>query len=228
MTHQLIDKGRIYFYLVLLLVLLSIHNKNTINAISNFFKITNITLEGNIDEDLKKDLKLSLDQFYNLSIFSVRLENISDTLNNYSIVSEYKVKKIFPSVIKIELSKTKILAYFFEDNQKTYIGENGKKIVKISKVLDELPLIIGDVDIEKFLNLKRILIQSGFKLDDFNKFYFFKSNRWDLVYKDNLIIKLPEKNLVTSINLFKQIIENQNISDLNIIDLRIKNKFILL
>ena len=74
------------------------------------------------------------------------MENINDTLNNYSIVSEYKVKKIFPSVIKIELSKTKILAYFFEDNQKTYIGENGKKIVKIIKVLDELPLIIGDVD----------------------------------------------------------------------------------
>ena len=39
MTHQLIDKGRIYFYLVLLLVLLSIHNKNTINAISNFLKL---------------------------------------------------------------------------------------------------------------------------------------------------------------------------------------------
>ena len=89
-------------------------------------------------------------------------------------------------------------------------------------------MIIGEVDIEKFLNLKRILIQSGFKLDDFNKFYFFKSNRWDLVYKDNLIIKLPEKNLNTSINLFKQIIENQNRGDLNIIDLRIKNKFILL
>ena len=228
MTLRLIDKRRIYFYLILLLVLLSIHNKNTINAISNFFKINTITLEGNIDEDLQKDLKLALDEFYNLSIFSVRLKNINDILNNYSIISEYKVRKQFPSIIQIELSKTRILAYFFEDNQKTFIGENGKKILKINKISGELPLIIGEVDIEKFLNLKRILIQNGFKLNDFNKFYFFKSNRWDLVYKDNIIIKLPEKNLVTSINLFKQIIENQNISDLNIIDLRIKNKFILL
>ena len=36
--------------------------------------------------------------------------------------------KEYPSVIKIDLKKTNILAYYFDNNQKTFLGENGKKI----------------------------------------------------------------------------------------------------
>ena len=85
---------------------------------------------------------------------------------------------------------------------------------------------MGEVDIQKFLNLKKILNKQGFNLNDFDKFYYFKSNRWDLIYKDKLLLKLPDRNLEFSINLFKQIIENHDINDLNVIDLRIENKII--
>ena len=74
--------------------------------------------------------------------------------------------------------------------------------------------------------LKKIINVQGLNLNDFDKFYYFKSNRWDLIYKDKLLLKLPDRNLEFSINLFKQIIENHDINDLNIIDLRIKNKII--
>ena len=38
MMLQLIDRRKIYFYLVLLLILLSTHNLNSINYINDFFK----------------------------------------------------------------------------------------------------------------------------------------------------------------------------------------------
>ena len=66
-----------------------------------------------------------------------------------------------------------------------------------------------------------------FKLRDFNHFYFFKSKRWDLVYKDKITIKLPINDLNNSIILLKQIFEKSNLNEIKIIDLRLKNKIII-
>jgi len=75
--------------------------------------------------------------------------------------------------------------------------------------------------------LKKKLINNGFKLNDFEKFYFFKSDRWDLLFKNKITVKLPIDNLDISLNLLKEIIENSNLNDVKIIDLRIKKRVIL-
>ena len=227
MTLQLIDKKRIYFYLTLLLILVSAHNINSINELNNIFKINKIELTSDLDNKLNKDILLNLNKFYNYNIFTLNLDEISKALEKYNIISEYNLKKKYPSILSIHLKKTKILAYYFQNDQKIFIGENGKKIKLKEDGNLNLPLIVGDVDIEKFLKLKKILNMHGFTLGDFEKFYFFKSNRWDLIYNKKIIVKLPNKDLEFSINLFKEIIESKNIENLKIIDLRIKNKIIL-
>ena len=88
-------------------------------------------------------------------------------------------------------------------------------------------MIVGQVDIKKFLYLKKKLINNGFELNDFEKFYFFKSNRWDLLLKNKIIVKLPIDNLDISLSLLKNIIESSNLNDVRIIDLRIKKRVIL-
>ncbi len=228
MMLQLIDRGKIYLYLVLLLILFSIHNVNSTNSINNFFKIKKIILKSSIEENINQEISASLDQFYNFNIFSINPIEIKTILDNFNIISEYKIKKEYPSVIKIELKETNILAYYFYDNQKTYLGENGKAIKNKQFVKDDLPLIVGQVDIEKFLDLKKKLINNVFKLNDFAKFYFFKSNRWNLLFKNKIIVKLPIDNLDISLSLLKNIIENSNLNNVKIIDLRIKKRVILL
>ena len=227
MMLRLIDRSKIYVYLALLLILLSVHNLNSINFINNFFKIKKIIVNNDIGENFNKEILASLNKFYNLNIFSLNSDEIRNVLDNFSIISEYKIKKEFPSVIKIDLKKTNILAYYFDNNQKTFLGENGKKITNKKYTNNDLPLIVGDVDIKKFLELKKNLINNGFKLNDFDKFYFFKSNRWDLLYKNKITIKLPNEGLNFSINLLKDIIQNSNVNNIKIIDLRIKNRVIL-
>jgi len=226
--HRLIDRGKIYFYLVLLLILLSIHNLNLVNNINNFFKIKKIILISNIEEALNQEISNSLDKYYSRNIFSLDSGDIKTILDKFNIISEYKIKKEYPSVIKINLIETKILAYYLENNQKIYVGENGKKIRKKQIVSNNLPIIEGEVDIEKFLKLKKELISNGFKLNDFIVFYFNKSNRWDLVYNNQIIVKLPIDEINYSISLFKDIIESSNIDKIKIIDLRIKNRIVLL
>ena len=128
MTLQLIDKRKIYFYSFLLLILLSIHNTNSLNFINNFFKIKKIEVIGNIDQKLNSDISLSLDKFYNINIFSLDVNDIKSELDIFAKLSEYNIKKEYPSSINIKLKETNFLAYFFDNNQKYFVGENGKKI----------------------------------------------------------------------------------------------------
>ncbi len=227
MMPQQIDKGKIYLYFILLFILLSVHNVNSTNSISNYFKIKKIEITSNTNENLNNKILLSLNSFYNSNIFALKSNDIKVFLDKFNIISEYKVKKIYPSIIKIELKETNILAYFFDNNEKIFIGENGKKIKEIKFSKDNLPLIVGKVKIENFLTLRKYIIDNGFNFNDFNTFYFYKSYRWDLVYKNKLTIKLPTDNPGYSINLLKKIIDTKNIKDLKIIDLRIKNRIIL-
>ncbi len=227
MMLQLIDRGKIYLYLILLLILFSIHNINSTNSINNFFKVKKIILKSSIEDGINQEISASLDQFYNFNIFSIDPTEIRAILDNFNIISEYKIKKEYPSVIKIELKETNILAYYFHDNKKTYLGENGKIIKNKQIVKDDLPLIVGQVNIKKFLDLKKNLIKNGFKLNDFTEFYFFKSNRWDLLFKNKIIIKLPIDDLDETLSLLKDIIQNSNLNDVKIIDLRIKKSVIL-
>jgi len=44
--RQLIDKSKIYLYIFLLLILLSLHNINLISNIDNYFKIDKINIIG--------------------------------------------------------------------------------------------------------------------------------------------------------------------------------------
>ena len=227
MMLRLIDRSKIYFYLALLLVLLSTHNLNSINSANEYFKVKKIVLKGNIEENLNREISTSLDKFYNYNIFLINSEEIKNILNNFNIISEYKIKKEYPSVIRIDLKKTNIVAYYYDKNQKIYIGNNGKKIKKNNLKSKDLPSIEGQVDIKKFLELKKKLINKGFKLNDFSKFYFFKSNRWNLLFKNEILVKLSADDIEFSLKLLKDIIQSSNISDIKVIDLRIRNRVIL-
>tara|TARA_B100001123_G_scaffold433503_1_gene558343 strand:- start:692 stop:1378 length:687 start_codon:yes stop_codon:yes gene_type:complete len=227
MMLRLIDRSKIYFYLALLLVLLSTHNLNSINSANEYFKVKKIVLKGNIEENLNREISTSLDKFYNYNIFSINSEEIKNILSNFNIISEYKIKKEYPSVIRIDLKKTNIVAYYYDKNQKIYIGNNGKKIKKNNLKSKDLPSIEGQVDIKKFLELKKNLINKGFKLNDFSKFYFFKSNRWDLLLKNEILVKLSADDIEFSLKLLKDIIQSSNINDIKVIDLRIRNRVIL-
>ena len=127
MMPRLIDKGKIYFYILLLLVLLSMHNKNSINYMSNLFKVQKIKINSDLDENSNKEIINSLNKFYNNNILLINEKDIKETLDSFNLISEYNVKKEYPSSISLNLKKTNLLASFIENNQLIYLGENGKK-----------------------------------------------------------------------------------------------------
>ena len=224
---QLIDRSKLYFYLALLIILLSLHNTKSIIFVENYFKIKEFDLTGDVDKKTILTISKSLEEFYDYNIFLLNSDEVKNTLENFNIINHYRVKKEYPSKIKIEFKETNILAYYIKDNKKIYIGENGKKITKVKVENDNIPLIVGTIDIKKFLELKKLLINKRFHWEDFTTFYSYNSNRWDLIYKDQVTIKLPMNNLDDSLNLLKKIINKQDVIIFKIIDLRLKDRVIL-
>ena len=72
MTPQLIDKGKIYFYFCLLILLLSIHNLNSSSLIKNFFQIKKIILKSDIQENLNNEISIALEKIYNKNVFLIK------------------------------------------------------------------------------------------------------------------------------------------------------------
>ena len=56
---------------------------------------------------------------------------------------------------------------------------------------------------------------------------YFNINRWDVVLKDDKVVKLPTKNYENSLAKFLSIYKKNNFSNFKVFDFRIKGQLIL-
>jgi len=108
------------------------------------------------------------------------------------------------------------------------LGKNGKFInsnqISLKK---KIPIVFGEFNINEFLNLYEILKNYQIKTLSIDKYFYFKNKRWDLVFSDGVILKLPTKNYEDSIKIYKKLLINNILKNIKVIDLRIKNQIIL-
>ena len=222
--HLLIGKrNKVIFYLLLLFILSTTSTKFTKNSNSYSYTINQINIEGLSSID---NLKI-FDQLNNLlykNILLVRQEEILKVINNYNIIEEYNIKKIYPSTIDINIKPTKFVARL-SSNEKL-VGANGK-LIEDKENSSSLPYIFGKFNSEYFLIFKKDIAQSKFTFTKFKTLYFFPSNRWDILTNDNILIKLPQNNILESLNLAYKIISSNDFKDKNLIDLRVNNHLII-
>lgn len=220
MMHQNKSK-KILVYFFLLFVVGSINNK-TFSEVK-FFQIKNINITG-LAEVENETLLLNLNNIFFKNILLINKNEISKVIEKNTLVEKYTILKKYPSTLNVRIEKTKFFAKINKNNKIFYIGSNGKLIKNDIKY--ELPFIFGNPDINEFLTFKKIIDNSKINYEEIKNLYYFQSNRWDIELNDNLIIKLPKKNLENSLNIAFDIFKNDNFNKLRQIDLRIKNQII--
>ena len=227
MMPQSINKKKIYFYLLILLFLSSTFNFNIISKFNNLNLISHISIVG-LSEKEKNLLQRNLEIFKNKNIFFVRKEEVLEILKKNSFLGSYNIAKVFPSKILVNVKKTEFVGITILDGVKFYIGKNGK-LTEVSLVEREynLPQVFGKFNVTKFLNLQEILNSNGFNLNEIKKYYYYKSNRWDIESNDDLILMLPSENLEIALKNYHTLLKTNKIIENNLIDLRLKNKIIL-
>ena len=89
-----------------------------------------------------------------------------------------------------------------------------------------MPIVFTDKHYEKFVDLRKIIDETNFNLNEIESFYYFKLGRWDLKTKKGIIIKLPSKNLKDAIIRANAMINDKKLSKFNLLDMRINNYII--
>ena len=224
--HQLKDKKyKITIYLIFFLIL-STNSGKYLEKENFFFKNNKIKVDVkglSVGENL--EILNELNDIQSQSIFDVDKEEIKKIIEKYNIIEEYNIKKIYPSIIKINIKPTKFIARI-SDKQQLLVGSNGK-LIKKKEYDKELPYIFGEFKAKDFLIFKENVERSQFSFSEFKKLYFFPLNRWDILTKGDILIKLPQENLFKSLNLAHKIISKDHLKKKNFIDLRVENQLII-
>ena len=222
--HQLIDKqNKIIIYLLLLFTLSTTTGKFLENQKNYSSTINQINIQG-LSKINNSKIYNDLNNLFHKNIFSVSRKEIQRTINKYNIIEEYNVKKIYPSKIDINIKQTKFVARLSINDQ--LVGANGK-LIDDKDNSEILPYIFGKFNSQNFLSFKKNIEQSKFTFKEFKTLFFFPSNRWDILTNNNILIKLPQKNFLESLNLAYKIISSNELKKKKIIDLRVNNHLII-
>ena len=226
---QLTDKKiKLFFYLILFILLSTQIAKNHNISKSSTIKSNHIEVFGLSNENNLKVLK-SLNSLSFQNIFFINQSNFYKILKENNLIESFYIKKFYPNVIKINIKQTDFLAITTKKNKKFYIGSNGK-LIPVGDVKDfnkKLPFVFSKSNYADFVNLKKIIDKSKFVFEEIESFYYFPSNRWDLKTNSGLLIKLPEKNILESLQFAYLIEKNRKFKNNKIIDLRISNRIIV-
>ena len=215
-------KNKIIFYFFLLFLVSSINNFH-LNSL-NLEKIKNINISGLEYKD-KQIILNEINKLYLENIFSLNENELKNIFNSNTIIEKYRIFKIYPSTLSINIKKTDFLAKIKKEEKIFLIGSNGK-LSNLNLSNKKLPYIFGKPDIKEFLNFKKIIDDSKISYHQIENIYYFQSGRWDLEFENNILLKLPKKNIKTSLNNFFEFINYNNFLDNKIIDMRIENQII--
>ena len=214
----------IYIYIILFILITSINNKNLNNKefFSNklIFKINGLSYNEN--QKLIKDL----DDINKDNIFKLDEKKLLEKITKNNLVSSFLAKKNYPNKIEITINKANYVGKIYRNNKLSLIGSNGKLINQDVNKITGLPYFYGNFKKEEFLKFLIVINKVGLETKDISSFYFFPSGRWDIKFRDGLLLKLPNKDLVNTLSKFLLLKNDQNFINSRIIDLRINNRIV--
>ena len=221
-------KNKIFFFIFLLVFFSSINNKLFLEKKHSILKINEIKINGLNDEE-KIKLTREFKAIFLENIFLISQKNFTNILNKNNLIQSFSVKKKYPNSILINIKKANFLAITNINNKKylvatpapfpPYDSTNNRK--------QNLPFIFGKVDYSDFIYFKKIVDKSEFNYENITSLYHFPNNRWDIKTKNDILIKLPEKNFLNALNFANKIIYNNKFNSNKVIDLRISNHMII-
>jgi len=207
--------------LLILLTTITLNPKITVSK----FNLKKINIENNFLLS-KKDIKKLLIPIYDTNLIILRNKEIENLLTKNSLIESFNIKKKYPNALKIKIFEKKPIAILQNKKKKFYLSEK-IDLIEFKDLPDyqNLPYIFGNKDeFEIFYNN---LIEINFPFNQIKKYTLYETNRWDLLTKNNNMIKLPSKNYMESLKNYLNLQNKNDFRKYKIFDYRINNQLIL-
>ena len=216
---------RIYFLIFIFLIFSTYNTKYKKENLSIFFPVREIIIEDYAATNVN-ELRTDLNFLKNSSLIFLNDKKILEVVKKHDFISNIKLKKQYPNTLRLKIIEKIPIATQIVDRKKFYITRVNEKINFIDlKIYEDLPSIFGaHRNLNNFYNN---LEKNNFQIDQIKSFYYFEVDRWDIVLKNEKIIKLPEKNYITLLPRINLMLQDSNLIKYKVYDFRIKDQLIL-
>ena len=160
------------------------------------------------------------------NIFKLDEKKLFEKITENNSVLNFLAKKNYPNKIDIKINRATYVGKIYINERLSLIGSNGKLINYDVNKMKDLPYFYGNFKREDFLEFLTVINKVGLETKDISTFYFFPSGRWDIKFRDGLLLKLPNKDLMNTLSKVLLLKNDQNFTNSKLIDLRIKNRII--
>ena len=215
----------LWFFLLIFLTTYNYHGKK--KSFPNFFFIKQIEIVG-VKNSNKEELETRLDKIRGKNIILLSEKNFNEVIKDMNFINYLKIKKIYPKKIKVTvIEDLPIGTYLNDSGERHLLLENNKIIKDYNYESGNLPQVYGEGALEKFSDFYSSFQKTGLDLKLVKQFNYYDINRWDLLLKDEKLIKLPPENYKESIVKFLEIYEKSAFKKFKVFDFRIKNQLIM-
>ncbi len=221
MLQKIDKKNYIFFYLIIFLILSSIHNSNFKN--NNFFSIKKIEVID-LNNAGYSFLENEFTDLVGSNIFALNKKSF-ELINSINSIKNYNIKKIYPNQVKVYLESAVAIGVVKNSNEFIILGDNGK-IIDLETFPKNIPEVTGTNDMEKIFQTIEIINKSNFDIKNIKKIIFFPSKRIDLELKNKKKIRFPINFLIDDLNFGYKLANDKKFNQSIIIDLRVPNKVI--
>ena len=219
-------KISIILFSLFLVVTLTTFNPNSFDFDFQIFKIKKIEIKNLEVLDKKKIKNLFNAEFLGSNLFIIDEKKIEIIQNENRLIDYIEFKKIYPSKLQIVIHEKKPIAIINYEQKRLYLTKNGEEIKFFENLmLEKLPNIFGKQN--NFLQIYSALKEVSFSISEIKSFYYFEIGRWDIILKNNKVIKLPVKNYIISLKNYLELNKQINFEKYSIFDYRIEDQLIL-
>lgn len=181
--------------------------------------------------DLVNQINAILKLSFPINSINLDINNLQKIINKIDSVESSNIRINDSGVLLVEVIERKPVAVYREQDELSLIDIKGYKITNIFSRSDrkDLPLIVGtegNYQVKEALEIYQLLSAN---INEIRGLIRIGKRRWDIIFKNNKRIKLPEKNPKRLLRKFLSSDKSYLISSNNfsIIDLRFTNKIIL-
>ena len=197
------------------------------SLLNNSFQIKNVIIEGSEKSNIS-EIENNVTEFKG-NLIGLNFNSIKEIVESSEWVKRATIKKVLPSTLKINVTENDPYAIYFQEGKSFLIDLDGSIITEINlnNYEDDLLFVRGENSPELLEQLIRdISIAFPNLTQTLEEVEFIEKRRWNLKLNNKLLIKLPDENIQQSLKNLKQLFDEQEVMESNIIeiDLRIQGR----